>query len=201
MAVQDQVSEAPAASGVQQEDVFSAYRMSAPLQRAERSPEPTSGYLDMQASSRTNGIELAQAPDGVRDYKNDSPMIATEQQVGGLSTFLNSNIVKPRGDGDLRQDDRQLNDRTAEWLRNRFEEELVAGGNPEAMQHKMNQILASQGLAVRYSSHVAEAGRPGRMSQLEVFDTRRTQNDLHGRPVNPTIGFGYGTGMPMRSRA
>lgn len=82
----------------------------------------------------------------------------------------------------------------------RFEEELVAGGNPEAMQRRMNENLASLGLAVRYTPQ-AEGGRPNRMSQLEVLDTRRTQNDLHGRPFNPTIGFAYDRGMLIQKRA
>ncbi len=199
MSVQDQVFEAPGTSGVPQEDVFGAYRMSAPHQRAERSPEPTSGYLDLQSSAQAKPVELAQTSEGSNNGKSDHEMMITEQQIGGLSTFLNSNTLKPRGDGILRPEDRQLNDRTAEWLRNRFEEELVAGGNPEAMQRRMNENLASLGLAVQYTPQ-AESIRPYRMSQLEVVDTRRTQQDIQGRPFNPVIGFAYDTGMPTRRR-
>src|SRR5262249_32985709 len=126
----------------------------------------------------------------------ERPMVATDKQIENLSTFLQSNIINRPGEGSMSQSDHQLNDRTAEWLRNRFEEELVAGGNPEAMQRKMNEQLAGRGLEVSYHPN-APSTRPYRMSQLEVRDTKITHHDLLGKPFHPTVGFAYDSGMPL----
>lgn len=124
----------------------------------------------------------------------ERPTVATDKQIDDLANYLAGSVARP-GDKFLTQGMKAENDRSAEWLRNRFEEEYVSGGNIDAMQRKMNESLAKNNLEVEYFPSV-NFGNTGRKSQLSVKDRNRMETDLFGDKIPQTIGFAYDFGMP-----